>query len=210
MNELLDAQGRSYLPCGTLEPRVHSWPTAVNVCGVGQWMEGEMDAVQDGSMMGMSQVLPDHTPAPPRGCHSCRAVSYLFPSVPVQEAPARAPSLTATLPASQHISSSLKTAVRLRSPPPHPPLLPPTPESRFGVPMRCLYSLQLMKIFIILLAVAEKEVRICIFPANQVVQAVPVTQVSPAVAPLLLMHRSGGSPPALQSLPPASPDTVGR
>lgn len=32
---------------------------------------------------------------------------------------------------------------------------------------RCLYSLQLMKIFIILLAAAGKEVQICIFPANQ-------------------------------------------
>ena len=31
---------------------VHSWPTAVNVCGVGQWTEGEMDAAADGWMDG--------------------------------------------------------------------------------------------------------------------------------------------------------------
>lgn len=42
------------------EAWVHSWPTAVNVCGVGQWMEGEMDAAADGWIDG-GTFTQDHT-----------------------------------------------------------------------------------------------------------------------------------------------------
>lgn len=71
--------------------------------------------------------------------------------------------LPTSLPSPQHSSSSFKPLRSIASPPPHPP----HPREEVWCSYRCLYSLQLMKIFIILLAVLEQEVPICIFPANQ-------------------------------------------
>lgn len=55
------------------------------------------------------------------------------------------------------------------------PRSPPALAARLCL-RRCLYSLQLMKIFIILLAAAAEEVQICISSANHAAQAEPVTQ----------------------------------
>lgn len=61
-------------------------------------------------------------------------------------------------------------------PTPHPcSPLPPALAVRLCL-RRCLYSQQLMKIFIILLAAAVEEVQICISTANHAVQTEPVTQ----------------------------------
>lgn len=63
------------------------------------------------------------------------------------------------------------------SPPPCTPAprFPPALAAHLCL-LRCLYSLQLMKIFIILLAAAVEEVRICISTANHAAQTEPVTQ----------------------------------
>lgn len=53
--------------------------------------------------------------------------------------------------------------------------LPPALAARSCL-RSCLYSLQLMKIFIILLAAVAQEVRICISTANHAAQTEPGTQ----------------------------------
>ena len=54
--------------------------------------------------------------------------SYLFPTVPRAGGASQGSEFPATLPASQHISSSLKLLRSCVSPPPCPPLLPPPPR----------------------------------------------------------------------------------